>query len=68
MQNAVGARVYTLMGDVLIRSPLGAEKTARRSERRKRVEFAIAVVVQFDHAHYARLTLRIDNSFQMEQE
>jgi hypothetical protein len=46
--------MYTLIGDVLIRSLLGAEKTARRSEVQKRAEFAVAIVVQFDHAHSMR--------------
>jgi AcrR family transcriptional regulator len=48
VQEVVGAYMYTLMGDVLMRMLLGIERTPRRSELRKRAELAIHVVLQFD--------------------
>jgi AcrR family transcriptional regulator len=54
VHDALGAYMYTLMGDVLMRLLLGAEKAPGRSELRKRAELAVDVVHQFDRAHSMR--------------
>ena len=51
VHDAVGAYMYTLMGDVLVRLLLGAEEAPRGSELRKRAKLAVDVVHQFDRSH-----------------
>src|ERR1019366_7741066 len=54
VHDAVGAYMYTLMGDVLVRLLLSAQKAPRRSELLKRAKLGVDVVHQFDRTYSTR--------------